>query len=58
LSVISDNKVSASQIYLADLYPQNLWITLWIARGIFRKCVLQLISSLVLLNFSATALPG
>jgi hypothetical protein len=55
---MSDSDASASQIYLIDLYPQNLWITLWIARSIFRKSVLQLVSSLVLLNFSAIALPG
>lgn len=38
-------------------YPQILWITLWIARGILRKPVLPLILSLVLLNFSAACSP-
>jgi len=39
------------------IYPQFLWITLWIARRDQRKIFFQHDASLVLLNFSSALSP-
>jgi hypothetical protein len=41
-----------------ETYPHFLWITLWIARCVFRKLVFQHVACLVLLNFSAAPSPS
>jgi hypothetical protein len=38
-------------------YPQNLWITLWMACGILRETALLLILLFVLFNYSAALSP-
>jgi hypothetical protein len=53
LSLNGDDYLAPPPIYFAKRYPQILWITLWIARGISRECVLLPVCTLVLLKFSA-----